>query len=105
MVIANNTPDDPEPGDGSVSDLGIETEKKANNGTIILDATWAPQNISYPQDINLLNETRENLEKMIVKICCDHNYYKLRMYRENARRDYLNLAKCKKRTTKRFARH
>ena len=67
---------------------------------MILDATCAPQNISYPQDINLLNEARENLEALIDSICCDYNHYKPRMYRENARRDYLNLAKCKKRTAK-----
>ena len=102
MIIAYNTPDDPGPGDGGGSDWGAETEKTENSGTIILDATCAPQNISYPQDINLLNETRENLEKMIDGICCDYNYYRPRMYRENARRDYLNLAKCKKRTAKKI---
>ena len=31
-------------------------------------------------------------------ICYEHNYYKPRMYRQNARKDYLNLAKCKKRS-------
>ena len=102
MIIAYNAPDDPGPGDGGGSDLGAETEKPSNSGTIILDATCAPQNIRYPQDINLLNETRENLEKMIDEICYDYNYYRPRMYRENARRDYLNLVKCKKRTTKKI---
>ena len=104
MIIAYNTPDDPGPGDGDGSDLGGETEESANSGTIILDATCAPQNISYPQDINLLNEARENLEALIDGICHDYNYYKPRMYRENARRDYLNLAKCKKRTAKKIRR-
>ena len=102
MIIAYNAPDDPGPGDGGGSDSKAETEEPENSGTIILDATCAPQNISYPQDINLLNETRENLEKMIDEICYDHNYYRPRMYRENARRDYLNLAKCKKRTAKKI---
>ena len=102
MIIAYNTPDDPGPGGGS--DLSAETEKTANSRTIILDATCAPQNISYPQDINLLNETRENLEKMIDRICYDYNHYRPRMYRENARRDYLNLARCKKRTAKKIRR-
>ena len=37
-------------------------------------------------------------------ICWDYNYYKPRMYRENARRDYLNLAKCKIRTAKKIRR-
>jgi hypothetical protein len=69
---------------------------------LILDATCAPQNISYPQDINLLNEARENLESIIDDICYTYNFYKPRMYRKNARKDYLNLAKCKKRTKKKI---
>ena len=105
MIIAYNTPDDPGPGgDGGGSDSDAETGEPANSGTVILDASCAPQNISYPQDINLLNEARENLEALIDRICCDYNYYKPRMYRENARRDYLNLARCKKRTVKKIRR-
>ena len=33
-----------------------ETEVDENTGTLILDATCVPQNISFPQDVNLLNE-------------------------------------------------
>ena len=94
-------PDDPGPRDGgnSFDDTLSESE---NSGTIILGATYAPQNICYPQDINLLSEARENLEVLIDRICYDYNYYAPRMYRKNARRDYLNLTKCKKRTTKKI---
>ena len=97
MIIAYNTPDDPGPGDGGNVPDEIPAESE-NSGTMILDATCAPQ------DINLLNEARENLEALIDNICYDYNYYKPRMYRENARRDYLNLAKCKKRTAKKIRR-
>jgi len=97
MVIAYNAPDDPPPTGG-----GDNEESEKNSGTLILDATCAPQNISYPQDVNLLNEARENLEKMIDIICYEQNYYKPRMYRQKARKDYLNLAKCKKRTARRI---
>lgn len=76
--------------------------KNENSGTLILDATCAPQNIEYPQDVNLLNECREKLEKITDKICYDFNYYTPRMYREKARKDYLSLAKCKKRPAKRI---
>lgn len=79
-----------------------EEIKTENSGTLILDATCAPQNIEYPQDVNLLNECREKLEKLIDKICYEFNYYTPRMYRENARKDYLSLAKCKKRPAKRI---
>lgn len=96
MIIAYNAPDDPPPTGGG------NEESETNSGTLILDATCAPQNISYPQDVNLLNEAREKLEKMIDIICYEQNYYKPRMYRQKARKDYLNLAKCKKRTAKKI---
>ena len=98
MILTYNTPDDPGPGDDSDTSGDTPSESE-NSGTIIFGATCASQNISYPQDINLLNGAREKLEILIDGICYDYNYYRLRMYRENARRDYLNLAKSKKRTT------
>lgn len=101
MIIEYNTPDDPTPGGGSNSDTS-ETENGENNGTLILDATCAPQNISFPQDVNLLNEARENLEGIVDDLCRRFDYYIPRMYRKNARKDYLNLAKCKKRTSKKI---
>ena len=32
---------------------------------MIVDATCAPSNIRYPQDVSLLNEARENAEKLL----------------------------------------
>ena len=40
-----------------------------NKGTLIMDATCCPADISYPQDFQLLNEARKNLEH-IVGMCC-----------------------------------
>jgi len=70
-----------------------------NSGTLTVDATCAPQDIRYPQDTSLLNEARENLEKMIDEM---HKIWekKPRTYRQNAHRDYLNFAKSKKKTNK-----
>ena len=99
MIAEYNSPQDPPPGGGSD---GYEPSVTENSGTVILDATCAPQNISFPQDVNLLNEARENLEAIIDTICYEYNYYRPRMYREKARLDYLNLAKCKKRTAKKI---
>lgn len=99
MILAFNTPDDPTPGGGSDSDTA-GTDIGENTGTLILDATCAPQNISFPQDVNLLNEAREYLEGIVDDLCRRFDYYVPRMYRRNARKDYLNLAKCKKRTSK-----
>ena len=111
MIAAYNNPDDSSDDDSndggnSADDTSngsdAETSEPENEGTLILDATCAPQNIAFPQDINLLNEARENLEAMIDQICYDYNFYKPRMYREKAREAYLALAKCRKRTSKRI---
>ncbi len=102
MIIAYNTPDDDPPAGGSGEDGENNAAPTENKGTLILDATCAPQQIAFPQDINLLNEARENLESLIDDICNGFNYYKPRMYRRNARKDYLSLAKCKKRTAKKI---
>ncbi len=99
----NNNDDDPNGGTGNGKESAEETSSE-NKGTLILEATCAPQNISFPQDINLLNEARENLESLIDKICYEYNFYRLRTYRRNARKDYLNFAKCKNAPEKRSVR-
>ena len=101
MIIAFNTPDDPTPGSGSDQEPE-ETDTGENHGTLTLDATCVPQNISFPQDVNLLNEARENLEGIVDDLCMRFGYHAPRMYRRNARKDYLGLAKCKKRTSKKI---
>lgn len=101
MIIAYNTPDDDPPTGGCGSEERIDVPAE-NKGTLILDATCVPQEIAFPQDIDLLNEARENLESLIDDICFRFHYYKPRMYRRNARKDYLSLAKCRKRTAKKI---
>ena len=98
MIAAYNSSDDSSDDDSngggnSADDTSNESNTDAasepeNAGTLILDATCAPQNIAFPQDINLLNEARENLEAMIDQICYEYNFYKPRMYREKAREAY-----------------
>ena len=103
MIIEFNHTDDEPPADSTdapheeSSEIDVPAE---NKGTMMLDATCAPQHIAFPQDINLLNEARENLEAIIDTICYEYNESKPRTYRQNARRDYLALAKKKKRTKK-----
>lgn len=98
MIIRYNHPDDSTPDGGDTP--SEEEEAAPNSGTLILDATCAPQNIAFPQDINLLNEARGNLETMIDTVCHEHNEPKPRTYRVNARKDYLALAKQRRRTSK-----
>ncbi len=74
----------------------------ANSGTLIMDATCCPADISFPQDFQLLNEAREKLEHIVDEYCNLCKLKKPRMKRRTARRDYLNLSKSKKRTVKKL---
>ena len=107
MIIAFNTQQGDDDSDDGSGDAGQSDQQEPENGsenagTLILDATCAPQNIKYPQDIELLNEAREKLEDMICRICEEYGFYRPRMYREKARKDYLALAKCRKRGAKKI---
>jgi len=84
--------DPPPPGDADMN--------QENKGDLIIDATCAPQNIRYPQDISLLNEARENLEKMIDMLHSPTEGIKPRTYRKRARRDFLKIARKRHKTTK-----
>lgn len=82
----------------------INARMIAEANEYMLDATCAPANIRYPQDVSLLNEAREKLEAIIYRF---HKAYGLplpRRYRRKARKDYLAFAKCKKHTVKKIRR-
>ena len=108
MIIEYNTQksdDDNDNNDGdnnSSNDTDNTSDSSGNSGTLILDATCAPQNIKYPQDFELLNEVREKLEDMLCRISDENGFYRPRMYKKNARKDYLVLAKCRKRGAKKI---
>jgi hypothetical protein len=85
----------PEAADDVNSD---DDDDRPNNGTLIMDTTCAPANIAYPQDINLCNEAREKTEAMIETMHERGNGEKPRMDKQKARREYLKVAKSKKRT-------
>jgi hypothetical protein len=88
--------DDFKPDSSSSSDNPSDIKNSTNKGTLILDATCVPSNIRYPQDYSLLNEGREKLEKIIGRFCSDYSLSSPRMYRKEARKNYLALAKSKK---------
>lgn len=71
-----------------------------NRGTMIVDATCAPSNIRYPQDVSLLNEARENAEKLLDVLHDPADGKKPRTYRKRARKDYLKYTRCRKHTAK-----
>ena len=59
-----------------------------------------PSYIKYPQDIGLLNDARLHAEKIIDEVCKENNIKKPRTYRRRARKDYLSIAKRKKKSKK-----
>jgi hypothetical protein len=83
-------------------ELEKEGNPPKNCGKLILDATCAPGDISYPTDLGILNQGRKQTEKII-----DFLYEQIkgqlekkpRTYREVARKDYLEVAK-KRRASK-----
>ena len=89
------------PSGGKTSDDGTAKED-TNKGTLTLDATCAPANIRYPQDISLLNEAREKLENIIYRFCKCYGLKLPRRYRKRARKEYLAFAKSRKHTAKKI---
>lgn len=94
-----------------INELIIESENKKddddnndseppNKGTVIIDATCTPADIAFPQDLNLLNKSRENLEKIIDNLHDPADGKKPRTYRKIARKDFLNTSKSKRKTAK-----
>lgn len=81
-------------------DSDNHSEAGENSGTMIVDATCAPSNIRYPQDVSLLNEARENAEKILDALHNPADGKKPRTYRERARKDYLKYTRCRKHTAK-----
>ena len=77
----------------------------APQGQMIIDATACPQDVSYPTDVDVLNDAREKSEELI-----DRLYYpisgksKPRTYRVEARKAYLEIAQKKTKTKKEIRR-
>lgn len=81
----------------------IPTEEQPKNaGTLIVDMSVAPADITYPTDIKLLNTAREKTELLIDVIYNSSELHKVksRTYRKRARKDYLSIAKQRKKSLK-----
>ena len=94
----DNTDDD----DNSDND-GSGASRKKNDGTLILDATCAPQNIRFPTDTSLLDEARRNAEGIIDtlhKKGLTDGKKKPRTYRKEAKKRYNSFSKNRKKTKK-----
>ncbi|MBD1884109.1 IS5 family transposase [Microcoleus vaginatus] len=72
-----------------------------NRGKLIVDATCAAADISYPTDLGLFNEARvhtENILDILYKEIKEKTTKKPRTYRNLARKDYLAVAKQRRST-------
>ena len=69
---------------------------------MIVDATCAPSHIRYPQDASLLNEARENTEKILDVLHNPADGRKPRTYRKQAHKDFLQFSRSKKKTAKKI---
>ena len=103
MIIAK-AENKPAPLQSEIENEDDDGETTRKSGTLTVDATCAPQNIRYPQDLSLLNEARENLEEMIDELHNPDDGIKPRTYRKKARKDYLGTAKKRKKTSKEIRR-
>ena len=110
QIIGRKTEDEKHDDDDDSDSSGQDDENKEsegtatedNEGTLILDATCAPQNIRFPTDASLLNEAREKAEDIIDAL---HEMglsegKKPRTYREKAHRKYNSFSKNRKKTVK-----
>lgn len=95
----NEDSDNPE-----VGGIKNEIQKKEPEpyGKMISDATACPQDIAYPTDLNLLNESREQSEGIIdtLYLLSRKDADKPRTYRKKARKDYLKTAQKRSKTNK-----
>ena len=76
-------------------DSDHDSGQDGNSGTMIVDATCAPSNIRYPQDVSLLNEARESAEKLLDILHDPVDGKKPRTYRKRARKDCLKYTRCR----------
>ncbi|MCK7485553.1 MAG: hypothetical protein MZU97_08345 [Bacillus subtilis] len=70
-----------------------------HEGSLSIDATVMPVNITYPTDLKLLNQVREKTEELIdIGQAQAKEDPKPRTYREEARTEYLKYSKAKRLT-------
>jgi hypothetical protein len=80
---------------------GTEPAACSNAGTLIVDATCAPSNIRYPQDTTLLNQAREQTERIIDELHKQREGHRRpRTYVRIAKRKFISFSKKRKKSAK-----
>jgi hypothetical protein len=88
--------DDTCSGDGAVN--GEKDEEPKNQGTLIVDATCAPEDMRFPHDVTTLDEARRKTEKIIDQMFekMPEGSIKPRTYRRVARKRFLGFIRNRK---------
>ncbi len=88
-----------------VKKVNLIPDKKVElRGSLIMDATVSPQEIAYPTDLGLLNDSREKSDELIdglmeyIREWTELEIKRPRTYRDIARKQYLKIAQKKTRS-------
>jgi hypothetical protein len=75
-----------------------EPKEPENKGTLIVDATCAPEDMRFPHDVTLLDEARRKTERIIdcLQNYAPEGYEKPRTYRKKARKEFLSFIRNRK---------
>ncbi len=87
------------------SEAPNQPDEPKHRGTLKVDATVADQEIKYPNDVGLLNESRQQLERMINTLydpTVDGS--RPRLYPRKARKEYLIFSKKRRKSRKEIRR-
>jgi len=100
LIIEKNkqeyeTHNDEDKGNGSGEKEAKEPE---NKGTLIVDATCAPEDMRFPHDVTLLDEARRKTERIIdiLHEKMPEGWEKPRTYRKKARKEFLTFIRNRK---------
>lgn len=87
-----NTPTEKEVKD-SDEEIFIDEDGNLHKGSIKVDATCCDVEVKYPTDLEVLNDARDVSERIIDKLCKVSGTSKPRTKRNQARRDFLQVIK------------
>ena len=100
LIIEKSKADDEHHDDDDKSNgAGDEEEKEQENkGTLIVDATCAPEDMRFPHDVTLLDEARRKTESIIDTLQNEmpEGWEKPRTYRKKARKEFLTFIRNRK---------
>ena len=100
LIIEKSKADDEHHDDDNMGNGSGEGESKEpeNKGTLIVDATCAPEDMRFPHDVTLLDEARRKTESIIdtLQKKIPEGWEKPKTYRKKARKEFLTFIRNRK---------